>query len=504
MYTEEDWARVGIDGIANFTGTYEAGTYTLYYGNSYSYWDEATRTYISTKAPVTNQYLGGWFGDIGAMPSISKIQTFGLAPGAHVVQQFPLVTPSFIKVTVTPTDYTDYNEVRDETGNLISRTRTIDTSTWAAASLIFKTPNGATALANIPVIDSIPYTPTAAGVWYIPTVSGQKYYVRGSGYTERYAYEWNRLVDTDYYETQWYGGYTGDAIVGNPTNLKAVTGPAVGVTDIGTIALKPATGVIQGTTALTNQGVSAVNIATGEDGNFQRTQGIIGYNPDGSAQWGPTLGYTIKGLKKGVYAVSSGGTVNIVSVAGTVTQNFGYPIPEVNTGRVDTQFTGEKVKGKKIVAKATAYNAGLGVTPTFKYFWTDGAKILSKKNTYKVAKNYVNKNLYVVTVATASKYSDYTITGAPGNTLGTPAVQVAVTGTYKTGKKLTAKATTTNVNGAKYKYQWYRGNKKIAKATKKTYKLTKADKKKKVYVVVTATKKGWSDASVKSPAKKVK
>jgi hypothetical protein len=78
---------------------------------------------------------------------------------------------------------------------------------------------------------------------------------------------------------------------------------------------------------------------------------------------------------------------------------------------------------------------------------------------------------------------------------------VKITGTAKVGKVLTAKV------GAwspvpKLSYRWYRGSTAIKKATKATYKLTKADRKKKITVRVTAHGTNRQTVVVTSPATK--
>ncbi|MDR1852772.1 MAG: hypothetical protein LBR21_09040 [Propionibacteriaceae bacterium] len=81
-------------------------------------------------------------------------------------------------------------------------------------------------------------------------------------------------------------------------------------------------------------------------------------------------------------------------------------------------------------------------------------------------------------------------------------VTASVSGTAKVGKTLKVKASASAT--AKYTYQWLRSGKSIKGATKPTYKLTSADKGKKISVKVTAKKSGYSPASVVSKAKKIK
>ncbi|MDR0854515.1 MAG: S8 family serine peptidase [Clostridiales Family XIII bacterium] len=74
-----------------------------------------------------------------------------------------------------------------------------------------------------------------------------------------------------------------------------------------------------------------------------------------------------------------------------------------------------------------------------------------------------------------------------------------ITGTVKVGKKLTAKVGTWSPK-PKFAYQWYANGKKIAKATKSTYKLTKASKGKKITVKVTAKKANYKATTKTSKA----
>ncbi|MBN9104784.1 MAG: S8 family serine peptidase [Propionibacteriaceae bacterium] len=81
----------------------------------------------------------------------------------------------------------------------------------------------------------------------------------------------------------------------------------------------------------------------------------------------------------------------------------------------------------------------------------------------------------------------------------------AATGTYKVKKKLKASiGSWSPVTPSKATYQWYRGSKKIKKATKSTYKLTKSDRGKKIKVKVTVSATGYQTTSAYSSAHKIK
>jgi len=78
-----------------------------------------------------------------------------------------------------------------------------------------------------------------------------------------------------------------------------------------------------------------------------------------------------------------------------------------------------------------------------------------------------------------------------------------ISGTAKVGKTLTAKVST-KTPGATLSYQWYRSGKAISGANKASYKLVKADKRKKVSVTVTANLTNYTSLSKSSSTKTIK
>jgi hypothetical protein len=81
--------------------------------------------------------------------------------------------------------------------------------------------------------------------------------------------------------------------------------------------------------------------------------------------------------------------------------------------------------------------------------------------------------------------------------------KVAITGTAKVGAKLRAKVSG-KTSGTEVSYSWYRGATKIAGADGAAYKLTKADKGKKIRVKVKLTKSGFKATAKVSAARKVR
>jgi len=75
-----------------------------------------------------------------------------------------------------------------------------------------------------------------------------------------------------------------------------------------------------------------------------------------------------------------------------------------------------------------------------------------------------------------------------------------ISGTAKVGKKLIAKRGSWTGSPTSYSYQWYRGSKKIAKATTSSYRLKSADRGKKIRVKITAKRAGAASRSAYSAA----
>ena len=86
-----------------------------------------------------------------------------------------------------------------------------------------------------------------------------------------------------------------------------------------------------------------------------------------------------------------------------------------------------------------------------------------------------------------------------------PLTKPSASGTYKVKKTLKAKiGSWSPVAPASVSYQWYRSGKKIKKATKATYKLTKSDRGKSVKVRVTVSAVGYYTTYAYSASHKVK
>jgi serine protease len=79
-----------------------------------------------------------------------------------------------------------------------------------------------------------------------------------------------------------------------------------------------------------------------------------------------------------------------------------------------------------------------------------------------------------------------------------------ISGSFRVGHRLTVKVGTVKPTATGKRYQWLRNGKPIAKATSSAYRLTRADRHKKISVKVTVRRAGYIDRSATSSAHKVK
>ncbi len=104
--------------------------------------------------------------------------------------------------------------------------------------------------------------------------------------------------------------------------------------------------------------------------------------------------------------------------------------------------------------------------------------------------------------ATWGKTYTLTVSRPPLTLTKTPTPKIA--GTAKVGATLKAKPGSWAPAPVTLTYQWLRNGKAIAKATKSSYKLVKADKGRKIAVKVTGSKSGYQKVAKTSAAKKIK
>ncbi|MDQ2623608.1 MAG: hypothetical protein M3Y20_00465 [Actinomycetota bacterium] len=135
----------------------------------------------------------------------------------------------------------------------------------------------------------------------------------------------------------------------------------------------------------------------------------------------------------------------------------------------------------------------------FAYQWKRNGKAIKKatKSTYKLTKSDAGKKITVTVTATRASFKKASATskavGVAAHNTKKPAIKKKPAA--RVGKTLKVTKGTW-LGKPKLSYQWYRGSKKIKGATKSKYKVTKADRGKKLRVKVTAKRSGAPKTSV--------
>jgi hypothetical protein len=256
-------------------------------------------------------------------------------------------------------------------------------------------------------------------------------------------------------------------------------------------------------------------------------------------EWTPTPdSYTYQWLRDGVaidgatrptYAVTvqDGGHLLAVSVT-AVKEDFTstsatsaavtIPVPNPGTDNPGTLTTATPViagtvkVGAEVTAKPGTWKAGSAMVTSFAYQWLRNGVAISRAtaSTYTVNPADYGKR---ISVTVTGKYTDYTTASKTSSshqvaagtlTTATP----KIVGKAKVGKRLTAKAGTwkagaVGLAGADRKYQWYANGKRIAGATRATYKVARKYKGKKLSVKVTGSYTGYATvtkSSMRTPA----
>ena len=198
-----------------------------------------------------------------------------------------------------------------------------------------------------------------------------------------------------------------------------------------------------------------------------------------AADVGKRISVKVTGKKSGYRSVAKTSTKKAKTVVGTLSA----PRPKVSgtpkVGRTLTAQPGTWTKGTKL-----------------SYQWLRNGKAISKatKKTYKPVAADAGKRLSVKVTGKKSGYKTVSKTSPKRakTTRGTlTGARPKITGTTTVGKTL--KVTRGNwTSGTSYSYEWLRNGKAISGAKKSQYKLTSADRGKKISVRVTGKRRGYS------------
>jgi arabinogalactan endo-1,4-beta-galactosidase len=145
---------------------------------------------------------------------------------------------------------------------------------------------------------------------------------------------------------------------------------------------------------------------------------------------------------------------------------------------------------------------------SLKYQWYRNGKAISgqKSKTYVVKASDLGDKITVTVTGAKSGYTTKTVTASSVTIVKrfTSTGYASISGTAEVGKTLTAHRGVWSPTPSAYMFQWLRNGVAISGATSSTYKLTSADKGKKVAVKVTALKAGYLPTSDTSSARTVK
>jgi hypothetical protein len=217
-----------------------------------------------------------------------------------------------------------------------------------------------------------------------------------------------------------------------------------------------------------------------------------------TADVGAKLSVRVTGTKDGYETASrtSDETAAVVAPVEPAKDFTAAPTPTISvTGKL------------KVGAKLTANTGSWQPDPsTLAVQWLLGGTVIpgATGTTYTVVAADAGLKLTVQVTASRAGYETQIKTSAATATvpyLGkTKAATPKISGTAKVGKTLKAKPGTWKPKGFSYSYQWFRSGAVITGATKASYKLTAADKGKKLTVKVTGKKAGYPTVTKASKA----
>jgi hypothetical protein len=259
----------------------------------------------------------------------------------------------------------------------------------------------------------------------------------------------------------------------------------------------------------------------------------------GTGAWTPTPdsftyqwlrdGVAIAGATQATYSVTTADGGHVVSVAVTAHKE-GYAPTSVTAAGVIIprdpgsgeqtltpgmpRVSGGFVVGAKVIAKPGAWKAGTAAVTSFGYQWLrNGVAIRGATSaSYSLTPSDYRA---AISVRVTGRYPAYREASAlsPSHVVSAGSLthrRPTVHGSAKVGRKLTAvvgawRAGTVRLTGSHLKYHWYAGGKRIAGATRRTYKVARRLQHKRISVKVTGAYPGYRTATATSrPTRAVK
>jgi len=261
------------------------------------------------------------------------------------------------------------------------------------------------------------------------------------------------------------------------TPVPTITG---GTTAGSTLTAKPGTWSPAATAYMYQWQRNGTNIAGANAATYKLT----------TADRAKTITVEVTGLRTGFASVTK-------ESAGTYIPGvFAAPTPKI---------TGTPIPGKKLTVTVGTWSPK---ATKYTYQWyRDGKAIKGQKGkTYTVRGSDVKHTISVKVTGSKAGYTTKTVSSAKVTVVKRFARTgyASITGTSKVGHVLTGHRGLWSPAPSSFAFQWYRNGVAIKGATHVTYKLTSADRGKKVTLKVTVKRAGYLTTSHTSPARVVK
>jgi Bacterial Ig-like domain (group 3) len=336
------------------------------------------------------------------------------------------------------------------------------------------------------LVDAIGGFDTSSPVTGFPNVYQLRVFTSGVGGAGTHAGNyWDADVQVDTTAGTWVEVYPTSGAQPIATTTAVTVSPA-------TSASQGATVTVTGTETAADATHPAGMIAL-SDGNQPLGTGAVDANG--------AFSVPISTLQPGTHSLTAVFTDSASGYTGSTSPAVSYLInPVAKTPTI----SGTAKVGDKLTCKETTTS---GETATFT--WDAAGKKVGTGSTLTVPASTVGKTITCtvsvkVTGGTAStKTSAATKKVAEGSALKATK-KPTLSGAGKVGKTEKVAHGTWSPAASSYSYQWYLGSRKIAHATKSSYKLVKADGGKKVSVKVTAKKTGYASGTATTKSLKVK
>ncbi|MFD8072006.1 Ig-like domain-containing protein [Streptomyces sp. NPDC059718] len=343
------------------------------------------------------------------------------------------------------------------------------------------------------------YPAVPGGGFTVPLMQTMRDYAKDAGFTElkgRYDFT---LTCRKAFGADTFGDFT-SAIWFTSNTAYQSTPPPTQMATATTLAAGPASPVVQGTAVKLTATVAPATAA----GSVRFLDGATQIGSPVTVSNG-AASLTTTALGVGTHALSAAFTP---ADAAAYKPSASAALPYTVKVKPPVVVTAPKVTGTVKVASTVTCSATFGGASSYAYAWLRDNKVVSgatAKTWGLTSADYKHK---VACRVTAKNTTGSTAATSPAVTVGVgPALKntklPTISGTARTGKRLTAKAGSWRPSATSYSYEWRRDGKAIRGATRSTYVLTKADRGHRVALKITAKRSGYTNGSATSKSVRV-